>query len=136
MFQGYTVEPSKKVELQPTLGQLLRVTTICLGPATKPQPANKTYVQVTHNNETYNVCCLESGKVENATVDLFFELGDENNKYHLSTKGPGTVHVTGYFEPESGFGAGELDSDDQESDEEGENPAQAIGKKRMLSEYF
>jgi nucleophosmin 1 len=52
---------------------------------------------VTVNNRDIHLMKFEKGKVEHASLDLYFRR-DQNAK--LFVKGKGEVHLSGYFEPD------------------------------------
>jgi len=76
----------------------------------------KNYIQAEVNGTTYSIACLEKGKKEHDSFDLFFD----PTTCAFKNQGKSEVHMTGYFEPDEG--------DDEGSEEEAPKAAAAPAK--------
>lgn len=109
-FWGLILKPGQKVPVESADGDILHLSQACL----HAPKGGKNYLQVTDNEKTYVVACLEKDKVEHASFDLFFSTASCS----FSSKGDSEVHLTGYFEPSQDLG-------DEEEEEEDEAPPPA-----------
>jgi len=104
-FWGLILKPGQKHPVESAAGDILHLSQACLH-----QPkGGKNYLQVTDNEKTYAIACLEKDKVEHASFDLFFSTGS----CIFSCKGDTEVHLTGYFEPEQDMGDESGESEDE-----------------------
>lgn len=104
-FWGIALKPGQKKQLQVPEAEILHLSQVCL----QDPKDGKNYLQVTVEGKTFNVVCLEKGKKEHETVDLFFGPDDT----HFSNKGQSELHLLGYLEPH----------DEEDDDEEDKKPA-------------
>jgi nucleophosmin 1 len=102
-FWGLILKAGQKVPVESADGDILHLSQACL----HTPKGGKNYLQVTDNEKTYVIACLEKDKVEHASFDLFFSTASCS----FSCKGDSEVHLTGYFEPAQ-------DMDDEEEEEE------------------
>eukprot|EP00933_Yihiella_yeosuensis_P046429 TRINITY_DN41953_c0_g1_i1.p2 TRINITY_DN41953_c0_g1~~TRINITY_DN41953_c0_g1_i1.p2 ORF type:complete len:130 (+),score=52.36 TRINITY_DN41953_c0_g1_i1:76-465(+) len=127
-FWGCALAPGKKVAIEENAGgQVLHLSQACLH---APQDG-KNFLQVVEGNQTYAIACLQKGKSEYASFDLFFRAGSCS----FVNKGASEIHLTGYFEPDGmGDDEGEeseedMMEDDEEEESEEEAPPPAKKKK-------
>lgn len=116
VFAGVILEPGKQYENEPDLPLHLSMATI--QPATKDSNASvvSVYCHSGEENEKYLICSLHPGNTYQVPLDLTFI---EGQTVVLSTEGPGKVHVTGYYMPETDIGFD--DEDDSELEDEAES---------------
>eukprot|EP00747_Dinoflagellata_sp_TGD_P183538 gnl/TRDRNA2_/TRDRNA2_38472_c0_seq1.p1 gnl/TRDRNA2_/TRDRNA2_38472_c0~~gnl/TRDRNA2_/TRDRNA2_38472_c0_seq1.p1 ORF type:complete len:125 (+),score=43.72 gnl/TRDRNA2_/TRDRNA2_38472_c0_seq1:96-470(+) len=122
-FWGCVLKPGAKHAVKEEEGDVLHLSQACLH-----QPSDgKNWLQVVDSKKSYAIACLEKGKTEYASFDLFFRAGTCS----FMNKGQSEVHLTGYFEPE-GPGMddeGEEEEDVDEDEEEEEEPPPKKKKK-------
>eukprot|EP00440_Ansanella_granifera_P067593 gb/GFBE01073321.1/.p1 GENE.gb/GFBE01073321.1/~~gb/GFBE01073321.1/.p1 ORF type:complete len:128 (+),score=51.19 gb/GFBE01073321.1/:1-384(+) len=125
-FWGCVLQPGSKFAVQPQDGgEVLHLSQACLH---NPQPG-KNYLQVESEKSKFAVACLEKGKSEYASFDLFFRAG----KCTFINTGKSEIHLTGYFEPD-GMGDDILEGEEEEEEtddeeEEEEEPPKKKSKK-------
>ena len=100
-------------EAEASQGEVLSITNLVLAP-TSQAPAS---LWIKKDGEDFLIASLTKDKPQ-SSVNVFISLLDEAI---LSVKGNGTIHVTGFFEPdqqdELPEGLGELESDEEEEEE-------------------
>jgi hypothetical protein len=116
-FWGCTLQPGQKKTVESPKGNILHLSQACLN---EPKDG-KNYVQAEVEGKTYAVACLEKGKNEHESFDLFFN----PSQCAFSSSGKSEVHLTGYFEPDEG--------DDLEEEEEEEEEKAAVPAKKSDS---
>lgn len=110
-FWGTILKPNQKKKVESPEGDILHLSQACLN---DPKDG-KNYVMAEVSGTSYAVACLEKGKKEHDSFDLFFD----PKACSFMNKGASEVHLTGYFEP----------VDDDEGDEEETPPPKAVDKK-------
>jgi nucleophosmin 1 len=108
-FWGCVLKPGQTKKVESPEGEILHLSQACLA---EPKDG-KNYVQATVDGTTFNIACLEKGKKEHDSFDLFFD----PTACAFANKGTSDVHLTGYFEP-----------DDGEDDEAAAAPAKVVAK--------
>lgn len=88
------MKPGQKKKVESPEGEILHLSQACLH---EPKDG-KNYVQATVEGTTYSIACLEKGKKEHDSFDLFFD----PTQCAFANKGASDVHLTGYFEPDDG----------------------------------
>jgi len=111
-FWGCVLSPGQKKTVESPEGEILHLSQACLH---NPQDG-KNYIQAEVNGTTYSIACLEKGKKEHDSFDLFFD----PTTCAFKNQGKSEVHMTGYFEPDEG--------DDEGSEEEAPKAAAAPAK--------
>eukprot|EP00927_Polykrikos_kofoidii_P006608 TRINITY_DN12679_c0_g1_i2.p1 TRINITY_DN12679_c0_g1~~TRINITY_DN12679_c0_g1_i2.p1 ORF type:complete len:247 (+),score=72.14 TRINITY_DN12679_c0_g1_i2:68-808(+) len=112
-FWGCTLKPGQKEKVESSKGNILHLSQACL----HDPKDGKNYIKAEVEGKTYAVACLEKGKSEHESFDLFFN----PSQCAFSSSGKSEVHLTGYFEPDEG--------DDLEEEEEEEEEQEATSKK-------
>ncbi|CAE8675877.1 unnamed protein product, partial [Polarella glacialis] len=127
-FWGCQLKPGEKFAVKgESGGEVLHLSQACLH-----QPADgKNFLQVINGKDTYAISCLQKGKSEYASFDLFFRAGNCS----FVNKGSSEMHLTGYFEPdgvpedgEEGEEEEDCEEDEEEEEEEEEPPAKKTKK--------
>eukprot|EP00930_Biecheleria_cincta_P087286 TRINITY_DN76534_c0_g1_i1.p1 TRINITY_DN76534_c0_g1~~TRINITY_DN76534_c0_g1_i1.p1 ORF type:complete len:133 (-),score=50.34 TRINITY_DN76534_c0_g1_i1:94-492(-) len=127
-FWGCQLKPGETYAVKANAGgEVLHLSQACLH---QPQDG-KNFLQVADGKQTYAIACLQKGKFEYASFDLFFRAGNCSFK----NKGTSEIHLTGYFEPDS---LGDLEEeeeedmleDDEEEEESEEAPPPPPAKKK------
>eukprot|EP00928_Gymnodinium_smaydae_P100375 TRINITY_DN982_c0_g1_i1.p1 TRINITY_DN982_c0_g1~~TRINITY_DN982_c0_g1_i1.p1 ORF type:complete len:289 (+),score=107.67 TRINITY_DN982_c0_g1_i1:74-940(+) len=93
-FWGCVLKPGSKQKIENPEGDILHLSQACLH---NPQDG-KNYVQAIVAGKSYSIACLEKGKKEHDSFDLFFN----PQECSFSNAGKSEVHLTGYFEPDEG----------------------------------
>jgi len=106
-FWGEALKAGQKKKVQAPEGEVLHLSQGCLH---EPK-AGTNYVQAEVKGVTYSIACLEKGKQEHISFDLFFSAGETT----FVNKGSSEVHLTGYFEPDQA-------EDDESASEEAQAP--------------
>lgn len=102
-FWGEALKAGQKKKVQAPEGEVLHLSQGCLH---EPKDG-KNYVQAEVKGQTYSIACLEKGKQEHISFDLFFSAGETT----FVNKGSSEVHLTGYFEPDQMDGEGSESED-------------------------
>eukprot|EP00929_Paragymnodinium_shiwhaense_P029013 TRINITY_DN16722_c0_g1_i1.p2 TRINITY_DN16722_c0_g1~~TRINITY_DN16722_c0_g1_i1.p2 ORF type:complete len:324 (+),score=146.98 TRINITY_DN16722_c0_g1_i1:73-972(+) len=102
-FWGCVLSPGQKKTVESPEGEILHLSQACLH---NPNDG-KNYIQAEVSGTTYSIACLEKGKKEHDSFDLFFD----PTTCAFKNQGKSEVHLTGYFEPDDGFY-----EDDEEED--------------------
>jgi len=84
-------------------------------------------VMYSHDDNSYLLCTLQKGKVYQCQLDLNFQEGD---KLCFSTKGNGIVHLTGYLTEDEFDQFGDMDDEEEESEQEVEDLRQKLESKK------
>jgi len=87
-----------KAKVESPQGDILHLSQACLH---EPKDG-KNYIQVQVDGRTYALACLEKGKKEHDSFDLFFN----PSECTFMNAGKSEVHLTGYFEPDEDMGEG------------------------------
>lgn len=102
-FWGEALKAGQKKKVQAPEGEVLHLSQGCLH---EPKDG-KNYIQAEVKGQPYSIACLEKGKQEHISFDLFFSAGETT----FVNKGTSEVHLTGYFEPD------QLDGEGSESED-------------------
>lgn len=103
-FWGCVLKPGSKQKVENPEGDILHLSQACL----HDPKDGKNYVQAIVAGKAYSIACLEKGRKEHDSFDLFFN----PQECCFSNSGKSEVHLTGYFEPDE-------DGEESESEEAG-----------------
>eukprot|EP00386_Alphamonas_edax_P015539 GDKI01047425.1.p2 GENE.GDKI01047425.1~~GDKI01047425.1.p2 ORF type:complete len:188 (-),score=85.25 GDKI01047425.1:145-708(-) len=115
MLWATTIKHKEQAQVDPEGGDIFHLTALCLDENCQP---GKTIVQVKVGDNVYSIAILEKGKTESCKVDLLFDVSEDD--LIICTRGQGTVHVSGYFEPRNPSDPFDIDMDEDGSDEDGD----------------
>lgn len=117
MFFGLKINENQSDAGVTTFQNNVKLSQAVLEPNSKGVKNNQPVsIMVEHDNEHYCLCVLTPGQVWQCPLDLLME-ADKEVKFYLKG-GSGTVHLTGYEEPEFDMDDDVSDSDLADSDEE------------------
>jgi hypothetical protein len=104
--QTFKFNPQDAEEAQ---GEVLSITNVVLAPSSKESVS----LFVKKQNEEFLIATLTKERPQ-ATINLFISLLDEVS---LVAKGNGSLHITGFYEPDQEEGLPEEDLEDEEDEE-------------------
>lgn len=105
--QSFKFNPQDAEEAQ---GEVLSITNVVLAPTSKDSVS----LFVKKENEEFLIATLTKERPQ-AVINVFISLLDEVT---LTAKGNGSLHITGFYEPDQESGLPEdLEDDDEESEE-------------------
>ena len=102
--------------------------------ATLDRNANgeKVWVEIENEGKKYTLCSLQKDKVEHVPLDLYFKTSDNVT---FSVAGKNTVHLTGYWEPNTDLNNDDLglgmmpnfeEEEEESEDEEGDETSEKL----------
>jgi hypothetical protein len=108
-------------EVEETQGEVLSITNVVLAPTSKENAS----LYVNKDGQEYLIATLTKERPQ-ATINLFISLLDDVS---LLVKGNGSLHITGFFEPDQD-GDLPLEDDEDEEDEEEESEEEEVPVKK------
>jgi hypothetical protein len=112
MFWGCIVSKDKSYKLGSSgESPLLHLSNLALAPNA---PAGLTSVFASVNGKKHLLASLKKDSIEHSLLDLYFR---QEQNVEFAVEGPGQVHISGYFEPDT-------EGEEEEEDEEEEVVAQ------------
>ena len=108
MFWGEIIQANKPHKVTESEIDTLRVSNIALGSDAKGPVS--LFIKAGNSHEIL-ICTLIKGKSEHTVVDLYFNI---SRGITLTAKGPGSIHVSGYYDPSHEDFAAEMGDEDED----------------------